>query len=100
MKLRDGIYLLISIFVGLAVALIDASPKWDDTIISATLIFVSGGIISFFYGTKPWLIALCTCCWLPLLNIYTLGNFMSLFAFIPGFAGSYFGYFVNAAIKQ
>ncbi len=100
MNVRDVAYLLISILVGVVIAAIDTSPNWDDTMISIMMVFISGGVLSFLYGSKPWLIALSVCIWIPLTNIYTLQNYESLFAIIPGFAGSYFGYFVSNAIKQ
>lgn len=100
MRLRDGIYLFIAVLTGLVISAINTSPNLDDSMISVIMIFISGGLLSFLYGTKPWLIALSVSIWIPLTNIYILQNYESLFVFIPGFAGSYFGYFVSNAIKQ
>jgi lipid-A-disaccharide synthase-like uncharacterized protein len=83
--------------MGLIIAWIDSRPKWDDTGISAVLIFTCAFIFGYLSSKRPWIVALAVSIWIPLSSILFTHNYGGLLALIPGFIGAYIGFFI--AIK-
>ncbi len=76
---------------GLALGLVDTSPGWDDTGISAgTLVLLSAG---FGAGSPapPWLSALAVGLWIPLLNAWKTGSLESAPVLLIALAAAYLG---------
>ena len=80
---------------GVLIAWIDSSPGWDDTGISAFLIFLAGGVISFFAGQKPLLIALATGIWIPVAAVLLTHNYTAFMALVPALLGALTGYYAG-----
>ena len=85
---------------GIAVAWNDARPNWDDSGISAFLVFFCASIFGYLASRKPWLIALVVAAWIPLYSIVSTHNYGGLLAFIPGFIGAYAGFFFRKTIRN
>jgi hypothetical protein len=90
---RIALVMILAIAFGLIIAKIDTSPNWDDTGVSMFLLFSASAICGFLVPQYPWLIALSVCLWIPLYNIISSGNYGSLLAIVPGFAGAYTGFY-------
>jgi len=100
MKNKFNLYFLLAEFTGLAIAWIDSRPNWDDTGITVFIILLTSTMFGFFTFSKPWLIALAVSMWIPLLAIIWTHKFESLFALIPGFAGTYTGYYIKYLLSK
>jgi hypothetical protein len=92
------IYLVLAVITGICIAWIDSRPNWDDTGITAGLIFSSAAIFGYLATRKPWLIALGVCVWIPLYGNLVSHNYGGFLALVPGFAGAYLGYAIKLMI--
>jgi hypothetical protein len=85
---------------GLTIALIDTSPGWNDTGITAMGLL---GICAIFGAIKPnwaWVWALIIGLWLPGLNILIYHNYGSFLALAFAFAGAFLGAFTRKLITN
>jgi len=100
--MQKSVYLtvLISAFLGIAIAWIDTSPGWDDTMVSVFLIFGAATFCGFMAKEKPWLIALSVSLWIPIFNLITTQNFESFMALVPGFLGAFAGWLISKTYKK
>ena len=94
MNIKFMLTFFVSILLGLVIYRIDSQPNWDDTGITAALIVLTSGLISYFYKSKPWLWGLIISLWIPLFGIMKSGDFMMLFILLFGLIGSFGGYFI------
>jgi len=83
--------IIVSILIGLMIWRIDAQPNWDDAGITAGMILLSTGLISFSSPKRPYFCAIAVSIWIPLFGIIKDGNFGSLLTFLFGFLGAYGG---------
>lgn len=100
MKKIIYLWIILAIATGLAIALIDSQPTWDDTGVTVFMILMSAMLYGFLAFEKPWLFALAVSIWVPLLENMTANNYGALFAFVPGFAGAYAGYYIKHLISK
>jgi hypothetical protein len=84
--------------LGIGIAYIDSRPGWDDTGVSAFLVFLASGLCGYIAPQKPWIPALAVSIWIPLVGIFSNYNMTSLLALIPAFAGAYAGSVVRRKI--
>jgi hypothetical protein len=92
-KLKKWFAYLIAISAGIVITLIDSNPSWDDTGITAGMIFCSCAFLGFISPGRPWIWALVVAIWIPLYGFLWMHNYGSILALIIGFAGSYAGAF-------
>ncbi len=59
----------LALVLGLLIALVDSSPGWDDTAVSAAAIFTSCGILGAIHPRRAWQWALAVGLWIPVLGI-------------------------------
>ena len=97
---RDLAMIAIAAAVGVAIAWIDARPTWDDTGITAGMVFVSSGCLSFISPRYPWAIALAIGVWIPIWGIASQGNVASGLALAIAFAGAYGGMLFRRLISR
>ncbi len=76
---------------GLLIALVDSSPGWDDTGITATAVFASCGILGAVHPARAWQWAMAVGLWIPVLGIALHGNYESWAALAVALAGAYAG---------
>jgi hypothetical protein len=93
--LRIGLLAIIATVVGVAIAVIDSRPTWDDAGITAGAVFVSAFIVSAVAGTRPWLWAGLVGIWVPALTIVNGGDAAALLALVFAVIGSYAGHAVS-----
>jgi hypothetical protein len=89
---------LLAVILGVGITYIDSHPGWDDTSVSAFLVFLASGLCGYIAPGKPWIIALAVALWIPLFGILSNYNMASLFALIPAIAGAYAGSLVKRKI--
>ena len=92
------ILLAVSVSLGLLIGYLDSRPTWDDTGISAGLVFLSSGILGVLGPERPWLWALCVSIWIPVFGIVHGLNFGSLIAVAIALVGGYGGKLVRRAV--
>ena len=91
MKTLDWLLLLAALAVGLALGLVDSSPGWDDTGVSAAAVLAATAAFGFARPSRAWVWALAVGLWIPALGIVLRGNYGSLLALVPAMAGAFAG---------
>ena len=91
---------IFSTFCGMGIAWIDALPNWDDTGITAGMLFLSSALAGFITAEKLWLWALLTGIWIPIAAIARNGDVMMLLVLIISFVGSYSGGLIRKMIRS
>jgi hypothetical protein len=91
MKTSDWLLLLGALALGLVVALVDLSPGWDDTGVSAAAVFVVAAVFGAARPSRAWLWALAVGLWIPVLGIVVRGNAAALIALVPALLGALAG---------
>ena len=91
MKTFDWLLLLVALALGLVVALVDLSPGWDDTGVSAAAVFVVAAVFGATRPSRAWLWALAVCLWIPVLGIVVRRNAVALIALVPALLGALAG---------
>jgi hypothetical protein len=91
MKTIDWLLLAGALVLGLALALVDSSPGWDDTGVSAGVLLVAAGLFGAARPSRAWLWALALGLWIPVLGIAVRGNLAALIALVPAFLGAFAG---------
>ena len=81
--------------LGALITYVDSRPTWDDTGISAGVLFITGAVLGFLGPNRPWLWALALGAWIPLLGIALTHNYGSALALVVSFAGAYAGAFTR-----
>jgi len=85
---------LAALALGLGIALVDASPGWDDTGISAAALFAACFLLGAVKPRHPWLWAVAVGLWIPLLTIVPhpeSPNYATLLALVFALTGAYAG---------
>jgi hypothetical protein len=83
---------MVAVGAGLAIALVDASPGWDSTGITAGALVTAAGIIAFVGRDRPWLWALLIGLPTPAIEIVGAGSTGSLLALGFAAAGAAIGW--------
>ena len=79
----------LALIVGLLIALVDSSPGWDDTEISAAAVFASCGILGALHPVRAWQWSLAVGLWIPVLGIALHQNYESWMALAVALTGAY-----------
>ncbi len=88
----------VATILGLAIAYIDSLPTWDDTGITAGVVFITAGILGALGPERPWLWAACVGGFIPLFGILHGWNWGSLLALGIALVGAYGGMLVRRAV--
>jgi hypothetical protein len=91
LKTFDWLLLLGALALGLLSALVDSSPGWDDTGVSAAAVFVGAAAFGATRPSRAWLWALAVGLWIPVLGIVDRGNVAALLALVPALLGAFAG---------
>ncbi len=91
---QKGLFLamvLLAAAVGLLIAWVDSRPTWDDTGVTAGMIFLTAALFGALRPFRAPVWALAVGAWVPLFGIILRRNFGSLLALAVAFAGAYAG---------
>ena len=91
-RVREPALGVIAVAAGLAIAVLDSRPGWDDTGITAVLLALTAFAVAAAAGRRPWLWALLVGAWTPLLEILASGATGSLLALAIAAVGAFAGY--------
>ena len=89
-----------AIGVGYVIAAVDSSPGWDDTGITAGVVFGASMVFGAIHPKRAWLWALAVGLWIPLLGILQHQNYGTVLALAFAFAGAYAGAFGRKLLSQ
>jgi len=89
---REIVLAAAAVAAGLAIALLDSRPGWDDAGITAVLLFATAFSVAAVARRRPWLWALLVGGWTPLLEVTTMGAAGSLIALVIAALGAGAGY--------
>ena len=92
--------LALALAVGLGIGIVDTSPHWDDTGITAMAMLCASGVLGILHPRRPWVWALAIGVWIPILNILATHNPSTIFALIFPFAGAYLGAFGRRLVTR
>lgn len=88
----------LALAVGIAIALVDSSPGWDSTGITAMALVTSGAAFAALAaGRRPWLWALLVGLPAPVVEIARTGNTGSILALAFAAVGAAIGWAVRRA---
>ena len=88
----------LALVLGLLIALVDSSPGWDDTGVSAAAIFTSCGFLGAIHPRRTWQWALAVGSWIPMLGIALHQNYESWAGLAVALVGAYAGKLARYAI--
>ena len=90
----------LALAAGLAIGWIDSRPGWNDTGVTAGLIFISSFIIGLLSNKNAWLLALIIGLCVTSFNYILHNNLESAISFVIAFAGVYSGVFVKYIVRK
>lgn len=94
------VLLIITVILGVLIAWVDSRPNWDNTGITAGMIIIVSGVISFFYPSRPIIWALAVSGWIPIYGIIKSADFSMLLVLLFGFIGAFIGSFTYKIIHK
>jgi len=77
--------------LGGLIGYIDSRPTWDDTSITAAVLFITSGVFGFLGPKRPWLWALALGIWIPILGLARVQNGWIFLVLVVAFLGAYGG---------
>ena len=89
---------VLAVIAGLAIAWMDSRPTWDDTGVTAGLIFLSAALFGALRPDRPWIWTLAVGVGVPLFGIVLHRNAGSLLALAPALIGAYAGALARRAL--
>ena len=96
---RRPIAFVVALAIGVVVALIDSSPGWDSTGITAGLLFLGAGAAAAIGRDRPWLWALLVGLPTPLLETVRDGNAGSWLALVFAALGAAVGWALGRSVR-
>jgi hypothetical protein len=89
---REVVLGIVALAAGLAIAVLDSRPGWDDTGITAVLLAVAAGLVAAASGRRPWLWAILVGIWVPVVEIPATGGTGPILALAFAGIGALAGY--------
>jgi hypothetical protein len=83
----------VALALGFTITWLDSRPSWDDTGITALLIFLSTIVLGMIRPRLAWVWALAVGLWIPLQGMVRYGNYATVLALVFAFGGAYAGAF-------
>ncbi len=90
--MKQKVLLAAAVLAGILTAYVDSRPGWDDTGITAGLLFLTGSVVGLLVSSRPWLFALALGIWLPLAGVAFRHDFLMLVTLFIPFLGVYLGW--------
>jgi hypothetical protein len=79
----------IALAAGALVAWIDARPGWDDTGVTAGMLFLAAAVLGFSWPGRAWVWALAVGGWIPARSIARHHSYAMLLVLLIPLAGAY-----------
>ena len=89
---RDPMLAVIAVALGLAIALVDSRPSWDDTGITAVGLVGATALVAALSGRRPLVWAILVGVWTPVLGVPASGDPAALLALVFALVGALIGY--------
>lgn len=90
---RDGIAVIVAVSAGVALAIIDSRPAFDDAGVTAVGLALAAGLAAFVSGRRPWLWSVAAGIRVPLVELRDLANGGPLLALAACATGAAAGWF-------
>jgi hypothetical protein len=94
MTARTTVLVVVALVAGIAIAIVDSSPGWDSTGITAGLLVIAAAVTAGIAPTRPWLWALLVGLPTPIVEIVRFGSVGSLLALAFAVVGAAIGWAV------
>ena len=59
---------LVALMLGMLIFMVDSSPGWDDTGVSATMVLAASGLMGAIHPARAWVWTLAVGSWVPLMD--------------------------------
>ena len=86
---------VIANLLGVLICWIDSRPTWDDTGVTAAMVFGVAAFPGFAMPDRPWIWGLSVGIWIPLWSILLTNNVTAILALVVAFVGAYGGVFTR-----
>lgn len=100
MSRRSWLLAVVVTLAGMAIAYVDTRPRFDDTGVIVAAVTLLSAVAALLGRRRPWLWALLSGLWVPLLEISGGGQPESLVALLFAGLGAAAGYALAAAVTQ
>jgi hypothetical protein len=98
-RIRFVLLVLVAAMLGALISMVDSSPGWDDTGVSAAMVLDVSGLMGALHPQRAWVWALAVGSWIPALGI-TLGHgYASIVALAFAVVGAYAGAFAGRRLN-
>jgi hypothetical protein len=89
-----------ALLLGALIALVDSSPGWDDTGVSAAMVLTAPGLMGALHPQRAWMWAFAVGSWIPLLGVaFDRFEYASLLSLIIALVGAYVGAFAGKRLR-
>jgi len=88
----------LAVALGILICWIDSQPNWDDSGVSAAMVFIAAAAFGFALPNRAWAFALAVGLWIPLVGIVRAHNYGSILAVVVAFVGAYIGVGVRTLV--
>jgi hypothetical protein len=97
---RDWLGSILALGAGLAIAVVDSRPGWDDTGITAGALVLAAALAAFVTGRRPWLVALLVGLPTPLLEVPRNGQPAAFAGLVFAAVGAVVGFLAARSIRS
>lgn len=100
--MQRTILIPLALILGLLIALVDSSPGYDATGLTAFTLFLCCGLLGAAHPGRPWQWALAVGLWIPVLTVALKHNDPAAMTLplVFTFAGAYAGHLVGTSISS
>jgi len=90
--------ILVALMLGMLIFMVDSSPGWDDTGVSAAMVLAASGLMGAIHPRRAWVWALAVGLWVPVMGLaldsaaFHPASVLALaFSTVGAYAGAFIG---------